>query len=60
MRDWLAKEAAMPEEASALSMTWYPARHQPSENSVYSMGDITALCPPSSICILEVRSEATS
>mmetsp|Transcript_21688 Transcript_21688/g.45245 ORF Transcript_21688/g.45245 Transcript_21688/m.45245 type:complete len:598 (+) Transcript_21688:128-1921(+) len=53
VRSWLAKEAGMPAEAEALSITWYPARHQPSENSVYSMGDITALCPPSSICILE-------
>ena len=45
----------MPEASNDLIIMWYTAWQNPVENSVYSMGDITALIPGGTIdiCILE-------
>jgi len=55
IRDWLRDTANMPEAANDLRIRWYTAWQNPAENSIYSMGDITALIPPEEvdICILE-------
>jgi len=55
IRDWLRDTANMPEAANDLRIRWYTAWQNPAENSIYSMGDITALIPPdeADICILE-------
>ena len=55
IRDWLRNAANMPEAATDLRIRWYTAWQNPAENSIYSMGDITALIPPDEvdICILE-------
>lgn len=55
IRDWLRNTANMPEAAEDLRIRWYTAWQNPAENSIYSMGDITALIPPDEvdICILE-------
>ena len=55
IRDWLKNAASMPEAATDLRIRWYTAWQNPVENSIYSMGDITALIPPDEvdICILE-------
>ena len=55
IRDWLRDTANMPEAATDLRIRWYTAWQNPAENSIYSMGDITALIPPDEvdICILE-------
>jgi hypothetical protein len=55
IRDWLRNTANMPEAADNLRIRWYTAWQNPAENSIYSMGDITALIPPEEvdICILE-------
>lgn len=55
IRDWLRTTAGMPEAANDLRIRWYTAWQNPAENSIYSMGDITALIPPDEvdICILE-------
>jgi len=55
IRNWLRDEANMPDAARDLQIRWYTAWQNPAENSVYSMGDITALIPAEEvdICILE-------
>lgn len=55
IRNWLRDAANMPEAAKDLRIRWYTAWQNPAENSIYSMGDITALIPPDEvdICILE-------
>ena len=55
IRDWLRDTANMPEAANDLRIRWYTAWQNPAENSIYSMGDITALIPhkEADICILE-------
>lgn len=55
VRGWLRESAKMEEAASNLNIAWYPARQEQAENSIYSMGDITALIPADEvdICILE-------
>ncbi|KAI2513584.1 digalactosyldiacylglycerol synthase [Fragilaria crotonensis] len=55
VRSWLRDTAGMKEASEELNLAWYPARLEPAENSIYSMGDITALIPAAEvdICILE-------
>ena len=47
VRDWLSNTADMKQASIDLNIAWYTARHEILENSVYSMGDITALIPVS-------------
>ena len=47
VRDWLSNTADMKQASIDLNIAWYNARHETLENSVYSMGDITALIPVS-------------
>lgn len=55
IRDWLRSSANMPEASEELGIAWYIGWHNKIENSVYSMGDITALLPGDEvdICVLE-------
>ena len=55
IRSWLRDSASMPDAAQDLRIRWYTAWQNPAENSIYSMGDITALIPADEvdICILE-------
>jgi len=55
IRDWLRESANMPEASEEVNIQWYTAWQNPVENSIYSMGDITALIPNENadICILE-------
>ena len=55
VRAWLKDSADMKQASEELCIEWYPARHEEIENSIYSMGDITALIPSedADICILE-------
>ncbi|GMI08260.1 hypothetical protein TrVE_jg10459 [Triparma verrucosa] len=55
VRNWLKVDAGLPEASERLKICWYDAWQQKAENSVYSMGDITALIPndEADICILE-------
>ena len=55
IRTWLRESAGMPEASENLGIRWYTAWQNKAENSIYSMGDITALIPADEvdICILE-------
>ena len=55
IRTWLRDSAKLPEASTDLNIEWYTAWQNKVENSVYSMGDITALIPEEEvdICILE-------
>ncbi|GKY98651.1 hypothetical protein MPSEU_000821600 [Mayamaea pseudoterrestris] len=55
LRTWLRESANMLEAADELQIEWYTAWQNKVENSIYSMGDITALIPEDKvdICILE-------
>jgi len=55
IRNWLRESAKMPVPSEELKIKWYAAWQNKAENSVYSMGDITALIPQEDvdICILE-------
>lgn len=55
VRSWLRDSAGMQEASEDLKIEWYTAWQNKVENSIYSMGDITALIPDDSvdICILE-------
>jgi hypothetical protein len=55
IRTWLREKAKLPEASEKLSIGWYPSWQNKVENSLYSMGDITALIPEEDvdICILE-------
>ncbi|GMH70781.1 hypothetical protein TL16_g05492, partial [Triparma laevis f. inornata] len=55
VRKWLRVDAGLVEASEALEICWYDAWQQKAENSIYSMGDITALIPndKADICILE-------
>lgn len=55
IRTWLRESANMPEASEDLRIRWYTAWQNKVENSIYSMGDITALIPAEDvdICILE-------
>lgn len=45
IRSWLRDTAGMPEASEKLKIMWYTAWQERAENSLYSMGDITALIP---------------
>ena len=45
IRTWLRDSAGLKEASEFLGIAWYPARQERAENSLYSMGDITALIP---------------
>lgn len=55
IRTWLRESAQMKEASEDIGIRWYTAWQNPTENSIYSMGDITALIPAEEvdICILE-------
>eukprot|EP00566_Odontella_aurita_P001677 CAMPEP_0113546674 /NCGR_PEP_ID=MMETSP0015_2-20120614/11934_1 /TAXON_ID=2838 /ORGANISM="Odontella" /LENGTH=897 /DNA_ID=CAMNT_0000447149 /DNA_START=463 /DNA_END=3153 /DNA_ORIENTATION=- /assembly_acc=CAM_ASM_000160 len=55
IRTWLRDTASMEQASEDLKIQWYTAWQNVAENSVYSMGDITALIPADEvdICILE-------
>jgi digalactosyldiacylglycerol synthase len=55
IRTWLHESANMPQESEELNIAWYTAWQVKAENSIYSMGDITALIPTeeADICVLE-------
>jgi hypothetical protein len=55
IQNWLRNDAKMPTAADELQIRWYTAWHNKIENSIYSMGDITALVGNDEIdiCILE-------
>lgn len=55
IRQWLRDSAKLPTPSKELKIKWYTAWQNKAENSVYSMGDITALIPKEEvdICILE-------
>jgi hypothetical protein len=55
VRTWLRDTAKLVEASEFLVIKWYTAWQSKVENSVYSMGDITALIPAEAgdICILE-------
>jgi hypothetical protein len=55
VRTWLRDTAKLVEASEFLDIKWYTAWQSKAENSVYSMGDITALIPAEAvdICILE-------
>jgi digalactosyldiacylglycerol synthase len=42
IRKWLQESAGMPQASEDLKIAWYTAWQNKIENSVYSMGDITA------------------
>jgi len=55
IREWLRDSAKLPIASEELKIKWYSAWQNKVENSLYSMGDITALIPAEDvdICILE-------
>jgi hypothetical protein len=55
IRTWLKDKAELPEASQKLKIDWYTAWQNQAENSLYSMGDITALIPKEEVdvCILE-------
>ena len=55
IRTWLRDTANLPEASEELRIDWYTSWQNKIENSLYSMGDITALIPEEEvdICILE-------
>lgn len=55
IREWLRDSAKLPTASEELKIKWYTAWQNKVENSIYSMGDITALIPAEDvdICILE-------
>lgn len=55
IRTWLRDDADLPEASQDLKIQWYTAWQNKVENSLYSMGDITALIDADNIdiCILE-------
>ena len=55
IRAWLRDTAGMEEASEQLQISWYTAWQERAENSLYSMGDITALisvCSIFSACLL--------
>lgn len=55
IRSWLSDKAGLKDAPELLNIAWYMGRHEPLENSIYSMGDITAMIPKedADICVLE-------
>jgi len=52
IRDWLIEKAKLPEAGEKLGIEWYTAWQNKAENSLYSMGDITALIPAEDVDIM--------
>jgi len=55
IRNWLRNTANMKDASKDLRIRWYTAWQERAENSLYAMGDITALMPAEEvdICVLE-------
>jgi hypothetical protein len=55
VKTWLRETAGMKEASEKLNIAWYTAQQSRNENSIYSMGDITAFIPAEAadIVILE-------
>ena len=49
IRTWLSDKAELKEASESLNIAWYTGRHETQENSIYSMGDIIAIIPVSSM-----------
>jgi len=45
----LSEKAELKEASESLNIAWYTGRHETQENSIYSMGDIIAMIPVSSM-----------
>ena len=45
----MSDKAGFKDAPELLNIAWYMGRHETLENSIYSMGDITAMIPVSSI-----------
>jgi hypothetical protein len=52
LRTWLMETAKLPQASERLKIEWYPAWQNKVENSLYSMGDITALIPADAVDIM--------
>jgi len=52
IRNWLVEKAKYPEASEKLKIEWYTAWQNKVENSVYSMGDITAKIPAEDVDIM--------
>lgn len=49
IKNWLSEKAELKEASESLNIAWYTGRHETQENSIYSMGDIIAMIPVSSM-----------
>ena len=54
IRTWLRETAGMKDASEQLKIMWYTAWENPAENSVYAMGDITALISVSYIMYVSI------
>ena len=52
IRNWLVEKAKYPEASEKLRIEWYEAWQSKAENSIYSMGDITAKIPAEDVDIM--------
>lgn len=52
IRTWLVEKAKLPEASEKLKIEWYTSWQNKAENSLYSMGDITALIPAEEVDIM--------
>lgn len=52
IRTWLVEKAKLPQAGDRLNIEWYTAWQNKAENSLYSMGDITALIPAEDVDIM--------
>jgi digalactosyldiacylglycerol synthase len=52
VRKWMRESAKMPKASEELNIEWYTAWQNKAENSVYSMGDITAEIPDDMVDIM--------
>ncbi len=52
IRKWLVEKAKIPQAGETLRIEWYTSWQNKVENSLYSMGDITALIPAEDVDIM--------
>lgn len=52
IRKWLVEKAKLPQASNDLKIAWYTSWQNKVENSLYSMGDITALIPADEVDIM--------
>lgn len=52
IRKWLVEKAKLPQASDRLRIEWYTAWQNKVENSLYSMGDITALIPAEDVDVM--------